>query len=147
MTIATTELKIWLALRDHANTYAGIPPVDDGEYGDDDAFKPPTDANGLLGVYWIYDDMRFDVPRKYIDTSASDEQKGEFQVHIMIPLRFNYEYLRQMSGQVISHFPKDTRLVYDGLTVEITDTPKTIGASYRDGAYNRLPVIVRWRAG
>ena len=143
MTLATTELKIWLALRDHANTYTGLPFV---AYPSD-TFTPPTDASGLADTYWIYDDMRFDVPRRYVDTSGSDNHRGEFQVHIMIPLRFNYEYLRQMSGQVISHFPKDTRLVYDGLTVEITDTPKTIGASYRDGAYNRLPVIVRWRAG
>ena len=142
MTIATTETKIWLALRDHADTYTGLPFV---AYPSDE-FTPPTDSNGLADVYWIYDDMRFDVPRKYVDTSGADNHRGEFQVHIMIPLRFNYEYLRQMSGQVVGHFPKDTRLVYDGLTAEITDTPKTIGASYRDGAYNRLPVIVRWRS-
>ncbi len=143
MTTATTELKIWVALRDHANTFSGLPFV---AYPSE-TFTPPTNANGLAAEYWIYDDMRFDVPRKYVDTAGGGNHRGEFQVHIMAPLRWTYTQLMQAAGRVIDHFPKDTRLVYDGLTVEITDTPKTIGASYRDGEYNRLPVIVRWRSG
>ena len=142
MTTETTELKIWYALRNHANAYTGLPFV---AYPSDE-FTPPTDANGLADVYWIFSDMRFDVPRKFVDTGAVDEYRGEFQVHIMAPLRWNYEQSRQLAGQIIGHFPKDTRLTYGGLDVSVTATPKTIGGSYRDGAYNRLPVLVRWRA-
>lgn len=142
MSVATTELNIWMALKDHANTFTGIPFV---AYPSD-AFTPPTDAKGLSGVYWIYDDLRFDFARRYVDTSGNEEHRGEFQVHVMMPLRFNYEALRQMAGQVVDHFAKDSRLSYGSTVVHIVDTPKTIGASYRDGAYNRLPVVVRWRS-
>ena len=142
MTIETTELKIWLALRDKANLHPDLPFV---AYPSEE-FTPPTDANGLPDVYWIFDDMRFDVPRSYVDTEAGNHHMGDFQVHIMMPLRFNYEQHMQAAGGVIDFFPKDTRLEYGGVVVNVTDKPKTIGAAYRDGAYNRLPVLIRWRA-
>ena len=142
MTLAEPTTSIYLALKAHLKTYTGLPFV---AYPND-AFTPPTDVNGLADIYWIVSDMRFDVPRKYVDTGGADENQGEFQVHIMLPLRFNYEQELQSSGLVIAHFPKDTRLTIGGVDVQITATPKTIGGSYRDGAYNRLPVMVRWLA-
>ena len=131
--ITQIDAKIWEALKSHIATMPGgfdiVEPS--GIY--------PTDTTA---AFIVLTDVRFGNVRLYIGSTADDQHGGSLSLAVMAPLDWTHTQLLGVAGIIRNHFVKDTKLA--GL-VEITKTPD-VGIAYRDGAFNRLPVNVTWRA-
>jgi len=131
--ITQIDAKIWEALTDHITIMPG-----GFDIVEPSGIYPPDTTVAFI----VLTDVRFGNVRLYIGSTADDQHGGSLSLSVMAPLDWTHTQLLGVSGIVSTHFAKDTRL--DGL-VEITKTPD-VGIAYRDGAFNRLPVNVSWRA-
>ncbi len=131
--ITQIDALIWEALKDHLDTISGgFPIVLPGE-------AYPTDADT---AFIVVTDVRFGNVRLYIGSTADDQHGGALSLSVMVPLAWTHTEMLGVAGIIREHFAKDMKL--DGL-VEIVKAAD-IGTGYRDGAFNRLPVTVTWRA-
>jgi len=131
--ITQIDAKIWEALKDHLDAMSGgFPIVLPGE-------TYPTDADV---AFIVVTDVRFGNVRIYIGSTADDQHGGTLSLSVMVPLSWTHTQQLGVAGIIRQHFAKDTKL---DVLVEIVKTAD-IGTAYRDGAFNRLPVNVNWRA-
>jgi hypothetical protein len=89
----------------------------------------------------LVQDVRFDPVARYQGAQTVDEHRGMFSLAVMTPLAWTHTQSLGIAGLVRAHFPKTSKYG----PIEILQTPSA-GTAYRDGAFNRLPVSIRWRA-
>ncbi len=136
MTLVTQlDYKIYAALRDRLLTMSGgYDIVEPGE-------TYPTSADT---AFILVQDVRFDPTSRYVGGDTPDEHRGQFALAVMTPLEWTHAQGLGIAGLVRAHFPKAGKYTKDDARVEILDTPSA-GTAYRDEAWNRLPVTIRWR--
>jgi len=128
--------KIYLALLTRLQAMPGdYPIVEPGQ-------TYPTEADT---AFIVVQDVRFDPVPRYTNAGASDEHRGTFALAVMTPLEWSHVQSLGIEGLVRDHMPRGGKYTYDDVTVDILETPFA-GTAYRDAAWNRLPVNVRWRA-
>lgn len=138
---ANIQTEIYIALRDHLQTYSQAPTITyPGE-----TFDPPTDSNGLPAIFWIVQDARLPVSNLYVGNDTPDEFTGSFQVHIMAPERITHPQLMYQVGLISNHFAKSTEIWLAAGRLQVTNTPYLATDPYVDGIYRRAPVLVPWR--
>jgi hypothetical protein len=98
----------------------------------------PTDASV---AFIIATDVRVGVDRIYAGSNSDDVHNGFLMMDVMAPLSWSHSQLLGVAGLIRDHFNKDN--ILEGI-VRVIETPSTTTA-YRDGAFNRLPVLIRWR--
>jgi len=130
--IQNIEARIYKAVIDHLKTMSGsYAIVEPGQ-------NYPTAANvAFINVV----DFRRPVDRVYIGSTDDDLHMGSLECAVMVPLSWSHLQLIGIGQLIKSHFPKDMKL--DVLRI---DKSAIVGTAYRDGAYNRLPVSIEWRA-
>lgn len=138
MTIKTDlDAKIYIALRDRLESMSG-------GY---DVYEPgktlPTAADT---AFLLVQDVRFDPDPVFTNAASEDFHTGEFNVAVMTPLAWTHAQTLGIAGLIRAHMPKGYKAVVNDVTVTIRETPFYAGTAYRDQAWNRLPVSVRWRA-
>lgn len=135
MTTPFIDAKIYALLRDHLIGMTGAPEI----VLPDEVFTP--DINNPF-IYVT--DVRLEPPRRFLGSDDPDEHRGFWMVDLMTPIAWTYPQQLGLFGKVQSRFNKGLALSGD-VTVRVTDTPNIEGSAYRDGAFSRLPVKVRWR--
>ena len=133
--IAQLDAKIYLALIARLKLMpGGLAIVEPGQ-------TYPTSANV---PFILVQDVRFDPDTPYVGNSEPDEHRGIFALAVMTPLDWTHAQGLGISGAIRVHMPKGAVYSNGGATVQILQTPSA-GTAYRDGAWNRLPVSIRWR--
>jgi hypothetical protein len=133
--IAQLDAKIYLALITRLKLMpGGYAIVEPGQ-------TYPTTGNV---PFILVQDVRFDPVARYVGNSEPDEHRGLFSIAVMTPLDWTHTQGMGIAGAIRSHMPKGASYSNGGATVQILQTPSA-GTAYRDGAWNRLPVSVRWR--
>jgi hypothetical protein len=133
--ITQLDAKIWLAIKVRLDTFpGGYPVIDPGQ-------TYPTNAGQ---AFILAQDVRFDPVVQYAGNASPDEHRGQIALAVMTPLEWSHAQTLGLAGAVRAHFPKGAKYIYQDCTVQILNTPYTETA-YRDGPFNRLPVIIRWR--
>lgn len=111
-----------------------------------DAVEPgqsyPAESNT---AFIIVSDVRFEPTSPYAGGNTSNENRGNFNLSVMVPLEWTHSQGLGVAGLIRSHFPKSSKHTEDDVIVEILETPSYVGVSYRDASWNRIPVSVRWR--
>lgn len=131
------DAKIYLALRDRLDTLTGgYAIVEPNE-------TYPTEADV---AFIVIQDVRLEPAKVGIGNDDPDEHRGIFNLAVMTPLGWTHGQSLGIAGLIRAHMPKSGKYVNNDVTVKILDTPYYSGNSYRDGAFNRLPVSVKWRA-
>jgi len=136
------ETRIWMALRQHILSLPGGYPFDFV----DPAFERPADASGPLP---FIETANIDSAPERITLGSDDvdDRGGILTVTLMMPVHMKRtrEYLKEQGGRIAAHFPKGLKLHFEGVTVRIEASPRVIDP-YRDDAYWRIPVSIRWQS-
>ncbi len=142
----TTETKIWQGLKARvASLPLGLTidwplmPFD----------KPQSGGKPLPYVECRHIPNR--VNRLLIGSQAPQERPGILQITLCWPAseistgsgKTHPDVLIQRAGEIAAHFPTDLRLTFDGVTVRVERAPD-VSQAYRDDAYVRVPVSVRY---
>jgi hypothetical protein len=136
MPITQLDAKIWTALRTRLATMpGGYAIVDPGQ-------TYPASADT---AFILLQDVRFDPATPYIGGNDPAEYRGQLALLVMTPLSWTHSQSLGIVGLIRAHFPIGAKYASGDARVEILQTPSA-GTAYRDGAWNRVPVAVRWRA-
>lgn len=129
--------KIFLALRNHTDTFAGA-----------DVFYSPSvpQQPGKSEPYIVIDDVRSDFATRYVGVSEDDEYRGVWNLSVMVPVVWTSAQAIGLASDVCDHFTKGAWYAYDGARVQIMRRPKVVSAGYQDHGMIRYPVQVMWRA-
>ncbi len=92
------------------------------------------------------------VNRLLIGSQAPQERPGIVQLTLCWPVsgigagsgKTHPDVLTQRAGEIAAHFPTDLRLTFDEVVARIERAPD-VAQAYRDDAYVRVPVSVRYR--
>lgn len=103
----------------------------------------PTQADT---PFIVVQDVRFEPTSPFLGGSSQNENRGQFALAVMVPLEWTHFNALTVAGLIREQFPKSAKYRNDGVTVEIMETPSYVGNAYRDEQFNRLPVLVKWRA-
>jgi hypothetical protein len=136
------ETSIWMALRQRILSLPGDYPLDFAA----PAFERPSDETGLL-PYIETANIDNQPERITLGSDDPDDRRGILTVTPMVPvhLKRTREYLKDQGGIVAAHFPKDLKLSFGGVTVRIEASARVVDP-YRDDAYWRVPVSIRWQS-
>lgn len=136
------ETRIWMALRQRILSLPGGYPFDFV----DPEFVRPADGTGALP---FVEAANIDGAPERITLGSDDpdDRGGILTLTLMMPvhLKRTREYLKEQGGRIAAHFAKDLKLSFDGVTVRIETTPRVVDP-YRDDAYWRVPVSIRWQS-
>lgn len=130
------DSKVYYGLLTHLQSMAGgYPIVEPGEVYPTDAGTP----------FIVVQDVRFDPDSPYIGGSTADENRGNFNLAVMTPLAWSHTQNLGVAGQIASHFPKGEKIAYSDVLIQLLQTPKYVGNSFRDAGFMRTPIDIRWR--
>ncbi|TKT79974.1 phage tail terminator-like protein [Aquamicrobium sp. LC103] len=143
---ATVETGVWQALRARVATLPGFTinwPME--------PFTPPS-AGGKLLPFVECRHMPNRVNRVFIGSDAPQERPGILQITLCWPAseigtgsgKTHPDVLIQRAGEIAAHFPTDHRMTFQGVSVRVERAPD-VAQPYRDDAYWRAPVSVRYR--
>lgn len=137
-----TETRIWMALRQRVLSLPGDYPLDTK----DPEFERPADATGPL-AYVETANIDSAPERITLGSDDVDDRGGILTVTLMVPihLKRTREYLKEQGGGLAAHFPKDLKLYFEDVMVRIEASPRVVDP-YRDDAYWRVPVSIRWQS-
>ena len=135
--ITNPDGKIFLALKEHMDTYAEA----DVYYSPDVPQQP-----GVSSPYLLVTDLRIDFGTRFVGANDKDEYRGVLNISVMVPMAWNASQAIGLCGRVADHWPKASRHVYDDCSVQIMKRPRVIGAGYVDHGMMRYQVQVEWRA-
>jgi len=143
MTAATVETAIWQALK--ARVAALPSPVNFPVAWPDENFTPPVDGNGRPIPYIEVFDNSNEPERLLISSTGPVLRMGILGIHLMFPVAMarSHAVKKQYAGQIAAWFPTDLKMISDGVTVQVEKPPKP-PSIFRDDAYWRCPVQVRW---
>jgi hypothetical protein len=131
------EGKIYRALIERLNTMTGGFAIVEP----DETFTPDVNECHL-----IVTDIRNPLVDSYTGFSSADKHEGTLQVDVCAPLGWNHAQIMGVANKIRAHFPKGLNLSYGGASLFVKTTPQSLGSSYRDGSFNRLPVSINWHA-
>lgn len=97
-------------------------------------------------AFLVVQDVRFDPTAPYVGGNSSNENTGQFVVSVMTPLSWTHAQILGIAGLIRDHMPKTAKYTESDVTVEITATPYYNGNSRRDDSFNRIDVVIGWRA-
>jgi len=126
--------KIWEALRTVLDSMAVV------------AIYPGQDYEPVIGTPFVdVTDMRLETNRRFVGSGDSVTYPGELQMVIVAPFTWTYTQRLAIADQIKTVFPQGLRLYKDGVVIE-TDKEASVMTGFRDGAWWRIPVTLRWRA-
>lgn len=130
---------LWLALRSRIETIPLSPALPFAWPADD--FEPGTAA--YLSVAFVPNDPS----RVTIGATGPHPLTGSLAIGLVVPVALKWDAARiqNTAGQIARHFPVDLIMRCGTVRAAVTKPP-TIQQTYRDGAYFRTPVIVRWQS-
>lgn len=134
--MASKNAKIYAALKAHLETYADLPDV---RYGGQ-SFDPPSG----LGPYLIVDDLRYENRRLYQNTDGKTWHTGSLMIHSKTPIEWSDTQQAEYIGLIIDHFPQDTAMTFDDITIKVSQEPSVVNSGYRDKDMWRQTADVRW---
>lgn len=145
---ATVETKIWQALKARVATLPGgyainwpLAP-----------FTPPKAGNRPLP----YVECRH-IPNRnnrfLMGSTDPQERRGILQMTLCWPAtnvgtgsgKTHPDDLIQRAGEIAAHFPTDLAMDFEGIRVRV-ERAADVAQAYRDEAYARCPVSIRWQA-
>ena len=131
--MAHIETEIWLALKDRIETIPGGLFI---HYPG--AVVAPTDAP-FLAVGRVT--AR---PDRVMISRGQHWLTGSITVSYVAPIGQDQSVYIEQGGIIAAHFPEDLRMKYGAACVRVVSYPHVIDG-YRDGAWWRTPVNIRWR--
>lgn len=133
--MATTDAKIWLALRKRLETLV-LSPVHPVAW-------PNEPFSDTLSKHL---EVRFlpNVPER-VSVLGHHRYTGILQVSALYPLAEvnGQTYALEIAGLVAQHFKADTKLAQDGVTVRIERAPD-VSQGFQDSTMWRTPVSIRY---
>lgn len=137
---ASTETKIWQALKAHVSTLAGYTfawPMDPFEPGQ----TPYVEVRQLPNAN----------VRRFIGSGDPHERMGILQLTLCWPVaqvgiglgKVHPDVLVQRAGEIAGHFPTDLPMDNGGVRVRVERAPD-VAQPMRDDAWWRVPVSVRY---
>ncbi len=137
--IQTTD---WLAVKAHVDGMQIAPtmPV----YEPDATIVPPKDAIGPA-PFILLSDVPDDPQRVGIGTDLPHTRSGTLLLTVQWPIAraVSHVQLREIAGQIASHFPADTCMSFGPSRLRVTQDPSTL-QPFTEGAYKVAVVRVRW---
>lgn len=135
---ATTETRIWLALKGRVKTI----PLAFPKAWPKESFAPVT------GQPWLRIDL---MPnrnnRPFLGSDDPMFRQGLLQIGLMTPLNGQpFEVDNQWAGQIAAHFWENLpgrKIHEDGLTVTIQRAPD-VAAAFREESFWFTPISIRW---
>lgn len=136
---ATTETKIWLALKSRIETIPlAYPKAWAGQ-----VFTPPSSGATLL-PYLRIGRVSANPSRMFIGDGKPYDRNGFIIITLVYPLVENQALYDQIAGQIAEHFRDDVKMPYAGLCVSIPSYPHIV-EGYEDSGFWSVPVRVPWR--
>ncbi|MGA0564170.1 phage tail terminator-like protein [Ancylobacter sp. VNQ12] len=105
----------------------------------DTEFSPPSDGRWLEARL-----IRNANGNLFLANDDETRHLGLLQVSVMSPIKRGSPFAMEIAGAVVDHFSKGTRLFAGTFAVRVYEKP-SVAQTYRDGAYLRTPVTVRWQ--
>ena len=138
---ATTDTKIWMAIRGAVTAAAGGLPI----AWRDEVFTPPKTATGLLPFLAVGDVQN--VTRPLIGSNAVREYTGIVTLSYVAPLGYDAAWYIQNASALLNGFLLDRSYSFQGVCVKWGNPPSVprIDRGYRDDGYIRTPIIIPWR--
>ena len=131
------EVAIELALLDRAQAFAtsqsltiALPNV---------PFTPP--AVGLTTKYLRASLLPADTEALGVTYAATNKHYGLMQLDVFYGIGGGEVAPRRIAAQIISYFKRGTRMMSNGFTIEIQQTPR-VGPQSKDGGWIFLPVRI-----
>lgn len=144
---ATTETKIWQALKARVQTLSSGLTIN----WPMEPFTPPV-SGGKPVPYVECRHLPNANVRRFIGSNDPMERMGILQLTLCWPAseigtasgKTHPDVLVQHAGEIAAHFPTDLAMDFQGIRVRVERAPD-VTQPYRDDAYWRCPVSVRWR--
>lgn len=133
--MTTIETKIWFALRSRVSTLPFSPALPLAYPAS--AYSPGKDA------FVAVDHVPF-APQRVLVGKGEHERTGVLTLTHVAPLGQELQYYTGAAGKIAAHFPEDLQMKYGGVCVRVVAKPHVMDG-YRDGAWFRTPVNIRWR--
>lgn len=130
------EVKIWMALRSRIETRpfkSRMPAV-----------YPATEFLPNNGDFLAVSEVISAPQRVLIKSGQKHTRTGQLILTLAHRLGLSGEVYRQEAASIAAHFFEGLRLNYQGVCVEITNSPQ-VQEGYRDNGYWRTPVVIPWR--
>lgn len=145
--MATIQTKISMAIQSRVASLPGSFPV----LWTDDAPASPPVASGQPVPYVEAHHEPNRTVRHFIGSSDPHERPGLLLLTLCWPLtkvgtgsgKTHKDAIREIAGQIASHFQADLPMDFEGVRVRVTAAPSVLGA-YRDDAYLRTQVRVTY---
>lgn len=137
--MATIETHIDQALRTRVAGLTGY-SID---YGDANFALPVT--GGVPQPFLTYANNPNRVERIGIRSRFPHRRQGILQITLCYPIALAHglPVILEKAGLIAARFPDDQKMKSGSVSVRVTEYP-TIAAPYRDDAYWRVPVNIRW---
>lgn len=147
--MATVETKIWQAIKARVQTLPA--PVNLPVDWPLETFQKP-EAGGRPAPYVECRHLPNTAIRQFIGSNDPHLRQGILQLSLMWPVALvgneagqqHPDVLVQMAGLIAAHFSTDLRMMFQDLAVRVEKAPD-VSQPFRDEAYWRVPVSVRWR--
>lgn len=136
---ATTETKIWLALKSRIET---IPLAYQKAYAGE-KFTPPSSGGKLL-PYLRIGRVSANPSRLFIADGGPYDRNGFIIITLVYPLSQDQSVYDQLAGQIAEHFRDDVKMPYQGICVSVPSYPHVV-EGYEDNGYWSIPVRIPWR--
>jgi len=134
MTTTNVDGKIWEALRAVLDTM------------DTEVVYPGQEYDPVIGTPFIdVTDMRLEINRRFVGSNDSVTYPGELQMVIVAPFTWTHTQRLAIANDIKTVFYQGIRMIEDDVIVE-TDKEASVMTGFRDGAWWRIPTMLRWRA-
>lgn len=132
----SVETAIWLALRSRIATLSLSPALPIAWPASTYA---PTSGTAFLAV----DHVTF-APERVLIGKGEHERTGMLSLSHVAPLGQDAAVYVETAGKIAAHFPEDLQMKYGDVCVRVVSKPHVMDG-YRDGAWFRTPINIRWR--
>lgn len=137
----TTEVKIWLALRERVESL----PLDFPVAWPAETFTPPHSGSRLLPYIRVGRVSVEPVP-VFLQYGGRSSRTGSLILTLVHPLLSGagVAVYDQYAGRIAAHFAEGTSMYNGNVCVTVTSTPH-VQPGYEDNGYWTVPVMIPWR--
>ena len=138
---ASTETKIWMALKSRADSI----PLSFPKAWPAEKFIPPFGGSPSMALpYLRVGRVSADPARVFIPNGGKYDRSGALIITLVHPLGQAGEVYEQMAGVIADHFNDTIKLYYGGLCVSVPYYP-SVNEGFEDSGYWTVPVRIPWR--
>lgn len=129
----STEQNIWNALSEQVDEldYTIVGPLDVYPANPRDPFVIMTNIPNIS-------------QRMAMDNDWTHVYDGVLSLSLMTPLQVPIAEVIGMAGEIVEEFPESLKMVYGDTTVRVTKRGD-VAQGYRDNAFWRTPISIRWQ--